>query len=261
MALQNVVAVAVACSRASVRFADGAEVIDFTVTTPMDWYDYPTQIPRTKPAVPLAVVDAAYESASIIANAQARQSAVDLASGRGRLAPNQLTGCESDDGEEWAGAPIHQDEDRRRPIVWRGESSITIDEPMDGYASYGRSRFSFTIRHRDRTKAIEWLAPRWDDYRHVGNVPADPASALRHTIAELPNVPNLVPRKSADACPVFELGTVPRWLMDTGCGFDLVSESDALSCKMALGRASTHVQHSQRQCQSQVRCHNVHRRT
>ena len=88
--LQNVVAVAVACSRASVRFSDGAEVVDFTATTPMERYDYPTQIPRTKPAVPFAVVDAAYESASIIANAQARQSAVDLARGRGQLAPKPL---------------------------------------------------------------------------------------------------------------------------------------------------------------------------
>ena len=90
MVLQNVVAVAVACSRTSVRFADGAEVADFTVTTPMDRYDYPTQVPRTKPAVPFAVVDAAYESASIIANAQARQSAIDIASGRGQLAPKSI---------------------------------------------------------------------------------------------------------------------------------------------------------------------------
>ena len=103
--LQNVVVVALACLRASVRFSDGAEVVDFTVTTPMGRYAYPTQLPRTKPAVPFAAVDAAYESASIIANAQARQSAIDLASGRGRLAPNQLTGCEFDDGEEWEGPP------------------------------------------------------------------------------------------------------------------------------------------------------------
>ena len=88
--LHNVVAVAVACPRTNVRFADNAEVVDFAVTTPMDRYAYPTQLPLAKPVVPFAAVDAAYESASIIANAQARQSAVDLARGRGQLAPKSL---------------------------------------------------------------------------------------------------------------------------------------------------------------------------
>ena len=83
----HVVVVAVACPRTSVRFDDRAVVIDFIVTTPMDRHAYPTQMPREKPAVPFAALDAAYESASIVANAQARPSAIGLANGQGKLAP------------------------------------------------------------------------------------------------------------------------------------------------------------------------------
>jgi len=73
------------------------------------------------PMVPFETVDAAYEAAVLVATDQARQRAIDFASGRGLLAPCHVARCDSGDEDEWEGVPTHPElpraEARRKPCA------------------------------------------------------------------------------------------------------------------------------------------------
>ena len=67
-----------------------------------------------RPAVYLGTPE--HASATLIAYAMARHSAIDLADGAELLATDFVTQCDSGDTEPWDGAAAHPNEDRRRPV-------------------------------------------------------------------------------------------------------------------------------------------------
>ncbi len=79
---------------------------------------------------------------SWLAAAEARRRAVELADGRGLLAPLP-SWCRDEestamDDECWTGADVDLNEARAYRILWEGNSALIFVANADGYASYGR---------------------------------------------------------------------------------------------------------------------------
>ena len=50
---------------------------------------------------------------------------------------------------------------------------IFVDQPYDGWASYGRTEaWAAVIRRKGRITATEGIRDEWDRYEHLGEVPA-----------------------------------------------------------------------------------------
>ena len=108
---------------------------------------------------------------------------------------------------------------------------ITIDQPHDGFASYGRPVYEPIMRKHDAADSVTWMLPAWYRYERFGVVPDGPpidVSDYAPPLVEDASRPR--PTSTTDACASPELRTVARWIMDTGCGTDLISQDDADRC-------------------------------
>ncbi len=112
---------------------------------------------------------------SLLAAAEARCRAVELADGGGILALLPAW-CATDDedakgDEPWDGSPIDRNEVWAYPILWEGDSALIFIANVDGYASYGRPRADLSNRVIPRRDAVERFFARWDRFQHIGDVP------------------------------------------------------------------------------------------
>ena len=126
-------AVAVSAPRARVHYAHDHDFeYDFEIAedATMDRFPYTSEQPREKPLVPFEGVTRRYAFNALLAYAEARQSALDLAPGHGLLGLGCVTHCDSGDAEERGGSEIHPNADRRRPAIWDDQRTIAVHAPF-----------------------------------------------------------------------------------------------------------------------------------
>ena len=119
--------------------------------------------------------------------------------------------------------------------MWDDGMLLTLDQPHDGFAGYGCLSSDYIVRHCRWEDGYEWLLPGWGDHEHLGLVPISPSSSgFRFTGGyDAAEESDAVSAPVDQACPAHHPETVERWLMDTGCGADLVSQADADRCALA----------------------------
>ncbi|MCP4193645.1 MAG: hypothetical protein GY768_23785, partial [Planctomycetaceae bacterium] len=124
---------------------------------------------------PTAAITREMRHHNLLAAAEARRRAVELADGGGILAPLPMScgGDEEDakDDEPWNGSPVDRNGVRAYPILWEGDSALLFIANADGYASYGRPRADLSTRILPRRDAVERFFARWDRFQHIGDVP------------------------------------------------------------------------------------------
>ena len=77
--------------------------------------------------------------------------------------------------------------------------------------------------------------PVWDHDEHLGRVPTAPSSSEFRFTGGCIEAEEGCSRSATvkQACPARQREIVERWLTDTGCGTDLVSQGDADRCALA----------------------------
>ena len=141
---------------------------------------------------------------------------------------------------------------------WDDGMLLTFDQPLDGFAGYGRLTYDCVVRRCNWQDGYEWTTPDWEGHEHLGVVRYAPSdNGFRFAEGqELAQDVGPAPAPVSKACLAHQSETVERWIMDTGCGTDLVSQADADRC----APASIHngqlfcLQHCQWICQSTITC-------
>ena len=166
---------------------------------------------------------------SIRSYATARFAAIQLANGKGLI-------DDEDDMDEWEGSDSHPNENRKNPIIWLEDNALLL-ATADKYAPYGRTMgrayegvttISITRRaalHHSEVTALE--------FENLGNHPFT-GGYLPIFVGEPKRVIEPDGLVAASAKSKREMSEI--WLVDTGCGHDLVSLSNAKSAKAELKR-------------------------
>jgi hypothetical protein len=225
--------VAVAVTKRSYRpqFSDKNELIEIEATGKQHKVNPIGRDPQWPLRVSDYIGSHEYSRTVLMSRIKAKLSAIDLADGIGLLGPEPYTGFDSNDEEPWSGSPVHPKEDRRRPVLWEDDVLITFDQPHDGYAAYGRPSIEYVARQRDAAVGCAWLFPVWFQHEHLGEVPdGPPVDTTGFAPPLVSGASRLRPTSAAQTCVPSELQTVARWIMDTGCGTDLISKEDATRC-------------------------------
>ena len=164
---------------------------------------------------------------SLYAYACGRLRAIQLANGEGRIDDEKGPGG-------WDGAEVHKNESRQQTILWIPGNAILF-VPNDSLATYGRKQWPTTkgigtisITRKDALRHPEIVA---SSYEHVGDVPF--VENYRHIFLAEPRRVKLVDGEFIEeqgitaASAKAKLGVSDLWLVDTGCGHDLVSTANA----------------------------------
>jgi hypothetical protein len=166
------------------------------------------------------------------AYAVARYRAIQLANGEGRMFKDETRTFEEESPGGWSGAKTHKNENRDRPLVWVEDRALLFF-PSDAIAMYGRESFQANddgeylgIRcvSVKRREMLECNQSTTDQFEHIGENPFisgyDPIFvSIPRTLGN--HAASAKARQRADIL----------WLVDTGCGHDLVSHEIAKLCK------------------------------
>ena len=176
-----------------------------------------SQSPLTKP----------YRQKSLYAYAVGRLKAINPANGEGRVDDEEGPGG-------WDGAKVHKNENRQQPMLWVPDRAVFFN-PTDSLATYGRKQWPSTqgigtisITRKDAPKHSEIVAAT---YEHIGDSPF--VGNYQHIFLAEPKRVKLVDGEFVDdigntaASAKARLGASDLWLVDTGCGHDLVSATNA----------------------------------
>ncbi len=248
-----------------IAFNDYVEVIEFPIN---DGCDFVHQLPQrcdgeTDGPIRACMKDphvVGRERRTLTSMANARQRALDLASGSGKLVPFGV-GEDMSGDDDWSyvadgsvrsiGARVHLNETRLPILLW-GEMVVSRFVALqDGYASYGR-RFSIplglesipiadgVVKYKNIMKDFE----HWGDIPEVlKTVPIKPCateSALPvWTVLKTPvlgvSIAAIAERRAdvihartalAAGIKTKDAELIKSWLIDTGCGHDLVNRKD-----------------------------------
>jgi len=156
--------------------------------------------------------------------------ALDLARG-GRRRINEP----EDDGLP-TGASQQSTNNVKPPAVWLRDHVVTYDRADDGFASWGRPGYAtkdcMRVIFTERDRALKDDFHKSKDYVHLGDVPWGAGDSVVYL--SKPSVPFGAPSgtssrvgpDAAASCGSVPANVIKLWLMDTGCGHDLVSERD-----------------------------------
>ena len=174
-----------------------------------------------------------YRQKSLHAYAVGRLKAINLANGEGRIDDEEGPGG-------WDGAEVHKNENRQQPMLWIPNHAVIFNS-TDSLATYGRKQWpstqgigTFSITRKDALKHSELVAAT---YEHIGDSPF--VGNYQHIFLAEPKRVKLVDGEFVDdpgntaASAKARLGASDLWLVDTGCGHDLVSANNA---KLSKGR-------------------------
>ena len=179
-----------------------------------------------------------YKRQCLKAHGAARMSAIHLADGCGLLS-------DPDDYEQWDGVPVCENEERRPPMIWIGDSVLTFDRPGPDVAVYGDAFTQLRLASRATSRRVAIGLGQFEKFHHTGDIPRE-GEASTHVF----NVP-VRPAPLRTVTKVEAVGAVSRaqaarkakarrsnvklWLVDSGCGHDLISrgevESSGLDCE------------------------------
>ena len=149
----------------------------------------------------------------------ARFAAIQLACGKGLFS-------DADDTDEWEGSTIQKNDNRKNPIIWLNKS-VLLFESADQLAPYGRraGRAHEGIKTVSITRRA---APHYSeitarDFEYVGDCPF--LSGYYPIFAGEPKrVANANGNVAASAKG--ERDMLDLWPVDTGCGHDLISNTN-----------------------------------
>ena len=205
---------------------------------------------------------------SLTALAHARQRAIDLASGKGNVVP--LHPGEDMSGEEWTdfdengvatmGARMYKDETRLPVLLWGALVVSKFVTFKDG-ASYGRLHpIPFALDTLMLSKGVSHYKPIMNKFEHWGLMPKElqqhvarnrvTSSTCETTLLDHPVLTYSIAAltemeadrqlsKPALAASRKHIELIRSWLIDTGCGHDLVSRKDVKKFEARL-RHSLH---------------------
>ena len=180
--------------------------------------------------------------------AEALRRAIHLARGDGLL-------DDAEDTELWQGSVPNKDEARGDVIYWGSDRALIFGDSTDSFATYGRCPAQGPTLTLGKTEAMVKYAGSWDKHIHLGvksHVPKAPiskvVSAAEEWVLTEPSYPHFSGSEpSGDASRKVVANALPSrkhsktpvklWLVDTGCGNDLVGRQEIKSVSNLLRKA------------------------
>ena len=209
-------------NRANVKYTkinEIAEITEFGVTDSAPWHK---EFPRSKGDYKRVVVDPVskdYSEKSLRDYAIARFAAIQLANGKGLINDN-------DDKSEWEGSDIQQNDNRRNPIIWL-DKSVLLVEAADEFAAYGRrsgrAHEGVKMVSLTRRAALHYSEITARDFENLGKCPFS-SGYYPIFVGEPKRVSKDEENVAASAEGKRDM--LDLWLVDTGCGHDLVSRTN-----------------------------------
>ena len=160
-----------------------------------------------------------YRDKSLRDYAIARFAAIQLAWGKGLIS-------DADDTDEWEGSPIQKNDNRKNPIIWFNKS-VLLFESADKFAPYGRraGRAHEGVKTVSITRraALHYSEITARDFENVGDCPFA-SEYYPIFVGEPKRVAHANENVAASAKGKSDM--LDLWLVDTGCGHDLVSNTN-----------------------------------
>ena len=188
---------------------------------------------KTKKVDPSIFKSRARREQCLISECSARMSAIQLADGRGLLQ-------DPDDRETWGGSAVSANEDRRFPMLWLKDRVLTYtgSDPKEAWYANFTSKVPFSSMCREVAIGI---APG-DKFQHVGEVPVPGEKGVSlldipiscspvGTISKVAASPGLG-RPSIARKAKRKRSKVKMWLVDSGCGHDLISKREVADSQL-----------------------------
>ena len=165
-------------------------------------------------------VDKGYRDRSLRNYAIAPFAAIQLACGKGLIS-------DADDKCEWEGSPIQKNDNRKNPIIWL-DKSVFLLETADEFAPYGR-RAGKAHEGVKTVSITRRAAPHYSeitarDFENMGECPFS-SGYYPIFVGGPKRIANANENIAASAKGKRDM--LDLWLVDTGCGHDLVSSTNA----------------------------------
>ena len=179
----------------------------------------------------------------LISEGSARMSAVQLANGRGLLE-------DPDDRELWEGSAVSANEDRRLPMIWLKDRVLRYTGTASKTAWY--ASFTSEVPFQTMCREVAVGHHPGEVFQRIGDVPEEgekgvcllnipvrnPSVGIVDKVAASPRTG----RASAARKARRRKSNVKIWLVDSGCGHDLISKRevresnlDQESCETPVG--------------------------
>ena len=195
------------------------EITEYGVTDSAPWHK---EFPQSKGDYNKVVddpVDKDYRDKSLRDYAIARFAAIQLACGKGLIS-------DADDKSEWEGSPIQQNDNRKNPIIWLDKSVLLI-EAADEFAPYGRragkAHEGVKTVSITRRAALHYSEITARDFENMGKCPFS-SGYYPIFVGEPKRISGVEENIAASAEGKRDM--LDLWLVDTGCGHDLVSRTN-----------------------------------
>ena len=188
-----------------------------------------------------------YKHQCLKAHGAARMCAIHLADGCGLVS-------DPDDIEMWDGVPVCANEERRPPMIWIGDSVLTVDRPDPNDGVYGELFNQSRLTTRVMSRRIAAGLSQLDRFYHTGEVPREGEMSTHvfdipvrpaplRTITRVDAV-GAVSRAQAARKSKARGSNVKLWLVDSGCGHDLISRKEVESSDLDCEDCPDHVRFS-----------------
>ena len=195
------------------------ETVEFGVAEFAPWHK---EFPQSKGDYNNVVddpVNKGYRDKSLRDYAIARFAAIQRACGKGLIS-------DADDTDEWEGSPIQNNDNRKNPIIWFNKS-VLLFESADQFAPYGRragrAHAGVTTVSITRRAAFHYSEITARDFENVGDCPFL-SGYYPIFVGEPKRVANANGNVAASAKGGRDM--LDLWLVDTGCGHDLISNTN-----------------------------------